>query len=198
MLPKCSESNAAKNNTQKTKTHISPQWIDVKDPVFQVLLIIISFVLAWGETWFLDCRVIPQEQHARNYMLAVQRNDREDARTPLVAPFLEVSHEPATSTFYSPFETVHNSDEEDNAQDDEWHHMGEECVLRALKLLESSEWLIDRMTDVGDEIKHITLPNMGKVWRVTVSAGSENILFQLYFQFCLYLSHYDLNRNLSV
>lgn len=146
------------------------QWIDTKDPVFQVLLIIISFVLSWGETWFLDCRVIPQEKHARCYANAMQSHYRDDQRAPLVvAPFLEELPEPATSTFYSPFETVHNSDDEDEAQDDEWLRMGEECVLRATKLLESSDWLVDRVTDMDDTIRHITLPKMGKVWRVTVS-----------------------------
>lgn len=47
------------------------QWIDSPQPVFQVLLIVTSFVLAWGEAWFLDCRVIPQEQHARNYVTGI-------------------------------------------------------------------------------------------------------------------------------
>lgn len=27
-----------------------------------------SFVLAWGEAWFLDIRVIPQETEARNWI----------------------------------------------------------------------------------------------------------------------------------
>lgn len=47
------------------------QWIDSQQPVFQVLLIITSFILAWGEAWFLDCRVIPQERHARNYVTGI-------------------------------------------------------------------------------------------------------------------------------
>lgn len=134
-----------------------------------MLLIIISFVLAWGETWFLDCRVIPQESFARRYASAMQSHFRDDQRAPLVAPFLDEVPEPATSTFYSPYETVHNSDDEDDAQDDEWLRMGEECVQRAIKLLESKDWLVDRVTDMDDTIRHITLPKTGKVWRVTVS-----------------------------
>uniref|UniRef100_A0A182U756 MENTAL domain-containing protein n=1 Tax=Anopheles melas TaxID=34690 RepID=A0A182U756_9DIPT len=42
-------------------------WTATPQPVFEVLLIVVSFVLAWGEAWFLDCRVIPQERYARNY-----------------------------------------------------------------------------------------------------------------------------------
>lgn len=34
-------------------------------PVFQVLLIIISFVISWFEAWFLDSRMIPQEQYSQ-------------------------------------------------------------------------------------------------------------------------------------
>lgn len=138
-----------------------------------MLLIIISFVLAWGETWFLDCRVIPQERYARRY--AAYFCDPpvpSDVRTPLVvAPFLDEVPEPATSTFYSPFETVHNSDDEDEQQDEEWLRMGAECVERATRLLESSDWLVDRVTDMDDTIRHITLPKMGKVWRVTAKVN---------------------------
>lgn len=32
---------------------------------FQVLLIIISFVISWFEAWFLDSRMIPQEEYSR-------------------------------------------------------------------------------------------------------------------------------------
>ena len=35
-------------------------------PVFQVLLIIISFVISWFEAWFLDSRMIPQEDYSRS------------------------------------------------------------------------------------------------------------------------------------
>jgi hypothetical protein len=34
-------------------------------PIFQVLLIIVSFVISWFEAWFLDSRVFPQEQYSR-------------------------------------------------------------------------------------------------------------------------------------
>lgn len=35
------------------------------EPIIQVLMIIVSCLLAWGEAWFLDCRVIPQERYAQ-------------------------------------------------------------------------------------------------------------------------------------
>lgn len=40
-------------------------WPSSQQPVFQVLLIIISFVISWFEAWFLDSRMIPQEQYSR-------------------------------------------------------------------------------------------------------------------------------------
>lgn len=43
------------------------QWVGSPQPIFGVVLIVTSFVLSWGEAWFFDCRVIPQERHARSY-----------------------------------------------------------------------------------------------------------------------------------
>lgn len=44
------------------------QWVTASQPVFQVCLVLISFVVAWTEAWFLDFRVIPQELHAQQYL----------------------------------------------------------------------------------------------------------------------------------
>lgn len=40
-------------------------WPSSQQPVFQVLLIIISFVISWFEAWFHDSRMIPQEQYSQ-------------------------------------------------------------------------------------------------------------------------------------
>lgn len=40
-------------------------WPLAQQPVFQVLLVICSFVISWFEAWFLDSRVIPQEEYSR-------------------------------------------------------------------------------------------------------------------------------------
>lgn len=53
---------------------IGLQWPAAAQPVFQVLLIIVSCVLAWGEAWFLDCRVIPKEKHAQRFFRAMMVN----------------------------------------------------------------------------------------------------------------------------
>lgn len=122
--------------------------------------------------------MIPKEKHARNYTTAVQRaGGFEQQRQPPLVAYHDESQEPATSTFYSPFETIHNSDEEDedDGQDTEWSRMGRACVVRAAKLLESDAWQSVRMTDAGDMIQFIQQPNIGKVWRVTVSEDIECI-----------------------
>ncbi|KAJ8977637.1 hypothetical protein NQ317_003615 [Molorchus minor] len=43
-------------------------WPHSSQPVFEVLLVLTSFILAWGEAWFLDFRVLPQETHASRYL----------------------------------------------------------------------------------------------------------------------------------
>lgn len=50
-------------------TYFNPdfQWLAVPQPIIQVLLIIVSCLLAWGEAWFLDCRVVPQEKNAQRF-----------------------------------------------------------------------------------------------------------------------------------
>lgn len=109
------------------------QWIDSPQPVFQVLLIVTSFVLSWGEAWFLDCRVIPQERLARNYMTGISLSPFDafkgyhnflftaamphlnDDRTPLMAPFLNSAMPPESiANFYSPYDSCHNSDDEED------------------------------------------------------------------------------------
>ena len=92
------------------------------------MLVLLSFILAWGEVWFFDFRLIPLERKAKEIWGAQpqrgQRGEREeDERTPLLAPsqggmlqrFIEGStlYEGSVGNFYSPFESPDNSDDED-------------------------------------------------------------------------------------
>lgn len=78
-----------------------------------MLLIIISFVLSWGEAWFLDCRVIPQEKHARSYVFATGGGQEPHERAPLLSNYSRsgpsVGVPESVGNFYSPYD----SDEED-------------------------------------------------------------------------------------
>lgn len=71
---------------------------------FGYLLPIISFVLAWIETWLLDFKVLPQEAEDENRYLSIM-----DAaeRAPLMYP-----GPLSDGQFYSPPESVADSDEE--------------------------------------------------------------------------------------
>lgn len=73
-------------------------------------MILISFVLSWGEAWFLDCRVIPQERHATQ--TARYFMGQNDDRARLVSPYQQ-RHPENDSNFYSPIESGHNSSDDE-------------------------------------------------------------------------------------
>ncbi|KAE8290518.1 STARD3 N-terminal-like protein [Larimichthys crocea] len=71
---------------------------------FGYLLPIISFVLAWIETWLLDFKVLPQENEDENRYLSIVGASE---RAPLMGP-----GPLSDGQFYSPPESVADSDEE--------------------------------------------------------------------------------------
>lgn len=80
-------------------------------PVFQVLLIICSFVISWFECWFLDSRVIPQEEYSRT-LTAVLHSSTPDSRTPLLPHYFNslragsiIQGPESSRNFYSPAES---------------------------------------------------------------------------------------------
>ncbi|OWR50294.1 carotenoid-binding protein isoform 1 [Danaus plexippus plexippus] len=79
-------------------------WPNASQPVYQVFLILTSFTLAWGEAWFLDFRVLPHEQHAKQLLETIVQRTSE--RTPLLAP--RTSGE-STVNWFSPVDTPQSS-----------------------------------------------------------------------------------------
>lgn len=71
---------------------------------FGYLLPIFSFVLAWVETWLLDCKVLPQEASDEAWFVGVVSSAE---RAPLLGP-----GPLSDGQFYSPPESVADSDEE--------------------------------------------------------------------------------------
>uniref|UniRef100_A0A182WL09 START domain-containing protein n=1 Tax=Anopheles minimus TaxID=112268 RepID=A0A182WL09_9DIPT len=164
-------------------------WTATPQPVFEVLLIVVSFVLAWGEAWFLDCRVIPQERYARNYFVALTNPGSMDARTPLLGPFLNAivaGRTESIANFYSPFESIHNSDDDDDEdeQDAEFKQMGTECVRKAYTLLESDGWKIEKVTAKGDTIQSRHQDKIGKVYKLTakIHYPARKLLEELFYK----------------
>ncbi|XP_062813705.1 STARD3 N-terminal-like protein isoform X4 [Anolis carolinensis] len=77
---------------------------------FGYVLPIISFILAWIETWFLDFKVLPQEAEEENRLLLVQDASE---RAALLQPGLL-----SDGQFYSPPESEAGSDEESEEKQD--------------------------------------------------------------------------------
>ncbi|XP_014747164.1 PREDICTED: MLN64 N-terminal domain homolog isoform X2 [Sturnus vulgaris] len=77
---------------------------------FGYVLPIISFILAWIETWFLDFKVLPQETEEENRFLIAQDASE---RTALLHPGVL-----SDGQFYSPPESVAGSDEDSEEKQD--------------------------------------------------------------------------------
>ncbi|XP_043396515.1 STARD3 N-terminal-like protein isoform X2 [Chelonia mydas] len=77
---------------------------------FGYVLPIISFILAWIETWFLDFKVLPQEAEEENRLLLVQDASER-------AALLQPGHL-SDGQFYSPPESAAGSDEESEEKQD--------------------------------------------------------------------------------
>uniref|UniRef100_UPI00398E760F STARD3 N-terminal-like protein isoform X2 n=1 Tax=Pristiophorus japonicus TaxID=55135 RepID=UPI00398E760F len=80
----------------------------VEGTAFAYLLPIISFILAWIETWFLDFKVLPQEAKDENSVFAAS-DVSEHAPLILPGPLSD-------GQFYSPPESVVDSDEDDDTE----------------------------------------------------------------------------------
>ncbi|XP_026883810.1 STARD3 N-terminal-like protein [Electrophorus electricus] len=77
---------------------------------FGYLLPIISFILAWIETWLLDFKVLPQEAMDENRYLTVQNITE---RAALIHPGVQ-----SDGQFYSPPESLADSDEDPDDKHD--------------------------------------------------------------------------------
>ncbi|XP_068260791.1 STARD3 N-terminal-like protein isoform X3 [Nyctibius grandis] len=77
---------------------------------FGYMLPIISFILAWIETWFLDFKVLPQEAEEENrFLIAQDASERAAFLHPGVL---------SDGQFYSPPESVAGSDEDSEEKQD--------------------------------------------------------------------------------
>ena len=90
---------------------------------FDVTLVLLSFILAWGETWFLDFRVLPLEMKAKEIAGTFGAADCE--RRPLLGPGGQRPgsmlqryvggpslYEGSVANYYSPMESPDTSDNE--------------------------------------------------------------------------------------
>ncbi|XP_029167014.1 steroidogenic acute regulatory protein-like [Nylanderia fulva] len=185
-------------------------WTSANQPVFQVLLILTSFVLSWAEAWFFDFRVIPQETQARNWI----RNFPDTERTPLLQNITESRQYAANvdhNTFFTPVDSPSHSDDEDTSRKqedlrrlsksselstflakltpdkiDEYKTSASKMLRNCHNLLTSKEWKIETITSDGDEVSYMQLPSEwkidGKVVKITgIVNAPASILIDLLF-----------------
>ncbi|XP_054848772.1 stAR-related lipid transfer protein 3 [Eublepharis macularius] len=133
---------------------------------FGYLLPIVSFVLAWLETWFLDFKVLPQEAEEEQWYLAAQAAVARGP--PLYSGAL------SDGQFYSPPESVAGSDESDDEllgkrelTNEEREYVGQgKMAMEAMDqiLAQEENWTFERCSDFGDTIHTLEMPFYGKVF----------------------------------
>uniref|UniRef100_A0A2K5ICY4 StAR related lipid transfer domain containing 3 n=1 Tax=Colobus angolensis palliatus TaxID=336983 RepID=A0A2K5ICY4_COLAP len=134
---------------------------------FGYLLPIVSFVLAWLETWFLDFKVLPREAEEERWYLAAQAAV---AHGPLL-----FSGALSEGQFYSPPESFAGSDNESDeevagkksfsAQEREYIRQGKEATAVVDQILAQEEnWKFEKNNEYGDTVYTIEVPFHGKTF----------------------------------
>ncbi|XP_054373390.1 stAR-related lipid transfer protein 3 [Molothrus ater] len=133
---------------------------------FGYLLPIVSFVIAWLETWFLDFKVLTQEAEEERWFLAAQAA----ASRPLLYP-----RALSEGQFYSPPESFAGSDNESDeegvgrkaltTQEKEYVRQGKEAMEVVDQILAQEEnWKFEKNNDFGDVVYTFEIPFHGKTF----------------------------------
>ncbi|KAK1127507.1 hypothetical protein K0M31_004041 [Melipona bicolor] len=169
-------------------------WSICNQPVFQVLLILTSFVLAWVEAWFFDIRVLPQETQARNWFRNFTSNEREPLLRGVTSESRQyTSIEPGT--FFTPIDSPDHSDHEDDENFtkpgssrslsktsetfppkslpkltteviEDYKRRANALVQTCHDLLQSKDWQIQNIMSNGDIIFYMNRPKEGKTLKI--------------------------------
>ncbi|NWR58505.1 STAR3 protein, partial [Bucorvus abyssinicus] len=136
---------------------------------FGYLLPIVSFVIAWLETWFLDFKVLTQEAEEERWYLAAQAVA---SRGPLLYP-----RALSEGQFYSPPESFAGSDNESDeegagrkaltAQEKEYIRQGKDAMEVVDQILAQEEnWKFEKnnASDFGDVVYTFEIPFHGKTF----------------------------------
>ncbi|XP_076752100.1 steroidogenic acute regulatory protein-like isoform X1 [Xylocopa sonorina] len=159
-------------------------WSTCSQPVFQVLLILTSFILPWVEAWFFDIRVLPQETQARNWF----RNFANNERAPLLRGATSEAHQytagyEPTGTFFTPMDSSDASDHEEESfrtsrrlsvanevfpskplakltpeMIEDYKRKANVLVQNCHDLLRSEDWQIENIMSNGDIIFYMDRP----------------------------------------
>ncbi|TFK10780.1 VWFA and cache domain-containing protein 1 [Platysternon megacephalum] len=154
---------------------------------FGYLLPIVSFVIAWLETWFLDFKVLSQEAEEERWYLAAQAAA---SRGPLL-----YSGALSDGQFYSPPESLAGSDNESDeegvgrkaltAQEKEYVQQGKEAMEVVDQILAQEEnWKFEKNNEFGDVVYTIEIPFHGKTFilKAFMQCSAETVYQEVILQ----------------
>ncbi|XP_061873918.1 stAR-related lipid transfer protein 3 [Colius striatus] len=154
---------------------------------FGYLLPIVSFVIAWLETWFLDFKVLTQEAEEERWYLAAQAAA---SRGPLLYPGAL-----SEGQFYSPPESFAGSDNESDeegagrkaltAQEKEYAQQGREAMEVVDQILAQEEnWKFEKNNDFGDVVYTFEIPFYGKTFilKAFLQCSAETVYQEVILQ----------------
>ncbi|GJQ76612.1 hypothetical protein Trydic_g15474 [Trypoxylus dichotomus] len=170
-------------------------WQNSPQPVFQVLLILTSFVLSWGEAWFLDFRVIPQEIRASQIIISTPDSER----TPLIRNYVQGLPSACTESvanFYSPqgspTGSVHRFGEQSSRsthltseQVQTYKNIATKTLIDAWTLLNDENWQTVKQQFNGDVVSSLVLPNENrKIYKLSafVNTKPRFLLDELFYR----------------
>lgn len=140
----------------------------MSENAFGYVLPIISFVLAWLETWFLDFKVLTQEADDERVYLAAVNAACE--RAPMIYP-----QAMSEGQFYSPPESLAGSEEDLDeeglgrravtAQEKEYVRQGREAMSVVEQILSQEDnWKFEKNNEMGDSVYTLEIPFHGKTF----------------------------------
>ncbi|NXU74155.1 STAR3 protein, partial [Oreotrochilus melanogaster] len=156
---------------------------------FGYLLPIVSFVIAWLETWFLDFKVLTQEAEEERWYLAAQAAA---SRGPLLYP-----QALSEGQFYSPPESFAGSDNESDeegagrkaltAQEKEYVRQGKDAMEVVDQILAQEEnWKFEKnnASDFGDVVYTFEIPFHGKTFilKAFLQCSAETVYQEVILQ----------------
>ncbi|XP_006117460.2 stAR-related lipid transfer protein 3 [Pelodiscus sinensis] len=154
---------------------------------FGYLLPIVSFVIAWLETWFLDFKVLTQEAEEERWYLAAQAAA---FRGPLL-----YAGALSDGQFYSPPESFAGSDNESDeegvgrrlltAQEKEYIQQGKEAMAVVDQILAQEEnWKFEKNNEFGDVVYTFEIPFHGKTFilKAFMQCSAETIYQEVILQ----------------
>ncbi|CAG9766531.1 unnamed protein product [Ceutorhynchus assimilis] len=173
-------------------------WPKSSQPVLEVLLVLGSFILSWGEAWFLDFRVIPQETHANRYLIAATESER----APLIRSYVQglpSIYTESVGNFYSPMASPEGSlrgslyapENEPmhihparltRDQEDHYKHLAAVTLQSAYDLYQKTDWKLARQQ--GQENVYCRKdPKVGTIFKLEteISISPKFLMDELYF-----------------